>query len=137
MDIRQIQSDHEVLLARMAALRHLADGAMAKDDAIAIVAGIAALGATLQLHLAIEDHLLYPALTRADDAEIASAGRHFQQEMGGLSDAYAAFTGRWRAADDIAAAPERFRRDLHAILDALEARIAREHATLLPLAATL
>lgn len=72
MDIRQIQNDHEVLLARMAALRDLAD-------------------------------------------------------------AY----GRWRAADDIAAAPERFRRDLHAILDALEARIAREHATLLPLAATL
>ena len=137
MDIRQIQSDHDVLLARMAALRGLAEDGVTGDGAAAISAEIAALGATLQLHLAIEDHLLYPALARAADLAVADTGRRFQQEMGGLADDYAAFTRRWSIADDIAATPERFRRDLHAILDALDARIAREHATLLPLAAAL
>ncbi|WP_374556800.1 hemerythrin domain-containing protein [Thermomonas sp.] len=136
MDIRQIQSDHDVLLARMAALRDLV-AAGAAANAVAICAELAALGATLRLHLAIEDNLLYPALARAHDAEVASAGRHFQQEMGGLADDYAAFTRRWCAADDIAAAPERFRQDLETVLGALDARIAREHATLLPLAAAL
>ena len=136
MNTSRIRSDHDALYASMGELRRLVQADVA-GNAAALFAELRKLDATIRLHLAIEDRMLYPALAGASDPQVAAAGRRFQHEMGGLAAAYDDFAARWDSAPRIAAAPGPFGREAADLLDALHARIRHEDRELLPLAEAL
>ncbi|WP_028840123.1 hemerythrin domain-containing protein [Thermomonas fusca] len=136
MNTSSIRSDHEALYASMDELRRLLATGVA-ESADALFVELRKLSATIKLHLAIEDRMLYPALANASDAQVAVIGKRFQHEMGGLAAAYEDFAARWDTTIRIGAEPERFRDEAACLLDALHARIQHEDRELLPLAESL
>ena len=64
----------------------------------------------------------------------SSAAKTFQQEMGGIAEAFAAFVSRWNLPSKIAADPAGFKDDANAIFKALHTRVQRENRDLYPLA---
>lgn len=136
MNTSRIKSDHEVLYAGMDALRRLLKTDVV-GNADALFVELKKINATIRLHLAIEDRMLYPALVNAGDPKIAAIGKRFQHEMGGLAATYEDFAARWDTASRIAAHPQDFGQQLEAMLQALHARIQHEDRELLPLAETV
>ncbi len=136
MNTSRIKSDHDALYASMDELRRLVQADVA-ENAGALFAELKKIDATIKLHLAIEDRMLYPALANASDPQVAAIGKRFQHEMGGLATAYGDFAAHWNTAARIAADPRDFSRQLGTMLDALHARIQHEDRELLPLAESL
>ena len=92
------------------------------------------MGTSIKFHLAAEDATLYPALRAAADPGVAGLGRRYEEEMRGLSGAYAEFSRKWRVCAVIEAAPEQFRSEANTVLKALHERIQRENRELYPAA---
>ena len=136
MKTDRIKSDHDALLGLVGSLRGLVQAGI-PENADAIFGELMKISASIKLHLAIEDRMLYPALAGASDPQVAAVGKRFQHEMGGLAAAYEDFARRWDGATRIAAAPGPFGREAVALLDALHARIRHEDRELLPLAESL
>ncbi|HEY9552305.1 hemerythrin domain-containing protein [Allosphingosinicella sp.] len=84
-------------------------------------------------HLKAEDWVLYPSLLETATPYVAEAARQLIHEMGGLADAYNAYTRQWTA-QAIAADWEGYRRDSAVVIRMLRKRIAREDRELYPLA---
>ena len=80
-------------------------------NASAIAQGIVAMSGTIKLHLAVEDQVLYPALQRGDNAELARMGRQYQSEMTSIASAYDAFARRWNTADGVRRDAQGFRNE--------------------------
>ena len=91
------------------------------------------LSHVLIAHLKAEDWVLYPDLLASDRPYVADAARHLAQEMGGLADAYNAYTRQWTA-QAIAADWKGYRRDSAVVIRMLRKRVAREDRELYPLA---
>jgi hypothetical protein len=109
-----------------------------KPDAIAQHAAklrglIAALSGVLNVHLAMEDGVMYPRLQAHDDPEIRGLAARYVDEMGGLKKTFAEYSRRWNTPEAMRAAPGDFIRESHAVFDALTHRIMREEAELYPL----
>lgn len=90
------------------------------------------LTSALLAHLKLEDWALYPRLIASDDPEVATAGRVFREEMGGLAPAFLDYSDKWNAAT-IQADWAGYCSHTRAILDALFDRLSREDRGLLPL----
>jgi hypothetical protein len=86
----------------------------------------------LVAHLKLEDWALYPRLIESGESQLASAGKAFKDEMGGLAPAFLAYSEKWNA-NTISADWNGYREDTHAILEALTNRLTRENRELLPL----
>ena len=94
---------------------------------------LSALAGKLTVHLAMEDKALYPRLAEAKVETARGLARAFQQEMGGLAQAFANYNQKWQA-DTIKADPGGFARETHAVFAAIGRRIGRENEELYPLA---
>jgi hypothetical protein len=133
MNIEKFKREHVELLAAVTALRELVQAGV-QQHANAIVGQLVAMSSVIKLHLAAEDRVLYPALIGASDPLVAETGKRFQQEMGDLAQAYAAFVSRWNLASKISHDPEGFRSDANDVFKALHLRVQRENRELYPLA---
>lgn len=134
MNIDKFNQEHASLLASVTTMRELVQGGV-QANAEAIVRQLMAMSASVKLHLAAEDRVLYPALANAADPRVAQVGKQFQQEMGGIAGAYSAFASRWNVPARLAADPQGFRDEANAVFKALHQRIQREGQELYPLAA--
>jgi len=85
----------------------------------------------LLLHLAQEDHLLYPTLKRTTDGPTRELAARFEAEMGQLGDIYRRYVTRWSSIA-IAQDWDGFRTDTRSFLAALRRRIRREETELYP-----
>lgn len=83
-------------------------------------------------HLMAEDWMLYPEMLRSPDAAITGKARAFMDEMGGLVDAYKAWSNAWPAGA-VANNWPGFAAATKDLLEALKLRIARENRELYPL----
>lgn len=99
-----------------------------------VAAQLGQLTDLLQLHFALEDRLLYPALMAAPDDLVSATARRFFDEMGDIGPAYTRFAAAWTSPAAIERAPIRFHTQSEAIFTALATRIAHEDAELYPLA---
>lgn len=81
MDVRRFKEDHAAVLAAVANLRRLAKAGV-KENAGAIAKTIVEMSTAIKLHLAAEDRVLYPALLKSTDPQVAQRAREFQDEMG-------------------------------------------------------
>jgi hypothetical protein len=133
VNVDKFRQEHLDLLGAVALLREFVQAGV-PQHADAICKQLLAMAGTIKLHLAAEDRVLYPALAQADDPFVAHVGRKFQQEMGGIAEAFAAFVARWNLASKIAADPAGFKDEANAIFKALHTRVQRENRDLYPLA---
>lgn len=136
MNIDAFKQQHVELLRAITTLRELVQQGV-QEHAETILQLVVSISATIKLHLAAEDRMLYPALGRASDPVITQTGQRFQQEMGGLASAYGAFARQWNLAGKIAGDPQGFRGDANTVFKALHQRVQRENRELYPLAERL
>lgn len=95
-------------------------------DAAPVAIVVRELFGKFGIHLAIEDAALYPKMLAHHDPEVRLAAQSFQNEMGGLKDAFDAYRRRWRGPTAIACEPDAFLAETTAVLAALRRRITRE-----------
>ncbi len=133
MDISRYHRDHARILEQIETLRHLSREGVAANAA-RIGEAIVGMASHVKFHLAAEEQVLYPAMARSADAELAALAERYRGEMRGLSQAFADFVARWRVPARLEAEPEGFRRDANTVLRALFERLQREDAELYPAA---
>lgn len=83
----------------------------------------------VQVHLTMEDHVLYPILIQSISQELSSLALLYQTEMGGIKQGLIKFTQEWTA-EKMKEDPERFALAGIELLSELEARIERENEQL-------
>jgi hypothetical protein len=131
MNIDKFKQQHQHILDSIDALRRLSrDGVDRNAEAIA--QQIVAMSATIKLHLAAEDHALYPSLQRQDDPELARMGQAYQQEMGSIAGAYDGFSRRWNHPAHLRDDADGFRRDANEVLRRVHERMQRENRQFYP-----
>ncbi len=138
VEIERLRDEHRRLLTLAGHLgRHVAGAfphdAKARDDFNAVRIRFRT---ELIAHLKREDWVLYPSLLASGDRELTDTAQNFVDEMGHISDAFAAYSRLWLP-DAIAADWPGYCAATQAVLDALAARIEREDAGLYPLALTV
>ena len=74
MNLDKFKHQHTDILRSIATLRALAQAGV-EGNTSAIAQGIVAMSGTIKLHLAVEDQVLYPALQRGGNVELARLGR--------------------------------------------------------------
>lgn len=131
MNIDRYHHQHADIRSGVSQLRNLVQGGIAAN-AEAIAQALIGMSTTIKFHLASEDAMLYPALNESSDRAVAELGRRYQNEMQGLIGSYTEFSGKWRVASQIAAAPEQFRSEANVVFKALHGRIQREDQELYP-----
>ena len=125
MNIDKFKYQHTDILRGIATLRALAHAGV-EGNATAIAQGIVAMSGTIKLHLAVEDQVLYPALQRGGNAELARMGRQYQSEMESIASAYDAFARRWNTADKVRRGAQDFREQANVVLRKVYERMQRE-----------
>jgi hypothetical protein len=103
---------------------------IADNAAETISMQLARLAGVVNLHLAMEDKALYPALLAHSDATVAATARRFNEEMGSLAATFVAYIKAWPTAAAIKADPVRFSTESKAVFNALSKRIHRENVEL-------
>lgn len=82
-------------------------------------------------HLALEDRFVYPAMQKSPDPHRRAFAAQLQDEIGGLAVIFSDYVAAWNE-DRIVRDWSGFCDQTIAVLDALEARVAREDAFFLP-----
>ena len=125
MNIDKFKHQHVNILGSIATLRRLAHAGVA-HNATEIARLIVTMSSTIKLHLAVEDQVLYPALQRGGNAELARLGRQYQSEMASIASAYDAFARRWNTAEGVRRDAQGFRNEANVVLRRVFERMQRE-----------
>ncbi|NLC36180.1 MAG: hemerythrin domain-containing protein [Alcaligenaceae bacterium] len=131
MDIQRFKHQHVDILQRIDALRKLAHGGI-QTNSHTIAQQVQDLGKVVNLHLAIEDRILYPAVRKTADARIAAMGQAYQEEMKGIANRYIRFTNTWSDPARVAAEPDAFRDAANTVLKMVYQRMQRENREFYP-----
>lgn len=131
MNIDKFKQQHVEIISCISALRALVKSGI-HGNAAELSKLIISMSATIRLHLAVEDKILYPALQRAKDSSLAAMGKEFQDEMNGIASAYLDFARKWNTTPAILRNPEEFRSDANTILKILHDRMHRENVDFYP-----
>ena len=131
MNIDKFKHQHADIMSNISALRRLAQAGVAQNAAD-IARLIVSMSSTIKLHLAVEDQMLYPALQRGDNAELARMGRQYQSEMTSIASAYDAFARRWNTADGVRRDAQGFRNEANVVLRRVFERMQREDREFYP-----
>jgi hemerythrin-like domain-containing protein len=131
VNIDRFKDQHTQILDCITTLRrHTHAGIVEHADQIAQL--IVSMSAVIKLHLAAEDHTLYPALEAAGNGQLAGLGRQFQAEMASIAQAYNGFARRWNTAAQLRADPNGFRAQANQVLRAVFERMQRENRDFYP-----
>ncbi|NML17301.1 hemerythrin domain-containing protein [Azohydromonas caseinilytica] len=131
MNIDRFKDQHTQILDSIAKLRRHAHAGIA-EHADQIAQLIVSMSAVIKLHLAAEDHTLYPALEAASNPQLARLGRQLQIEMASIAADYGAFARQWNTASQVRADPEGFRAQANQVLRTLYERIKHENHDFYP-----
>jgi hypothetical protein len=131
MNIDRFKDQHTQILDSIEKLRCYSHaGIIEHADRIAQL--IVSMSAVIKLHLAAEDHTLYPALEAANNPQLARLGRRFQAEMASIAAAYNAFARQWNTAARVRADPDGFRTQANRVLRTVFERIQCENREFYP-----
>lgn len=92
------------------------------------------LAGKLLVHLAAEDHGLYPKMIESGNPEASATAKKFQDEMGGLKEAFQGYYAKWNGLGKIQTDPGGFISDTQGVFEALGSRVEMENTVLYPLA---
>lgn len=131
MNIDKFKEQHIDILNSIVEMRRLVKDGI-PQNASAISHLVIRISGLIKLHLAREDSHLYPALKLSGE-RLAEIGQRYQDEMGGIANAYMAFSRKWNTPREVHSDPEGFRLEANGIFKALHQRIQRENVELYPL----
>ena len=133
MNLDRYHEQHREIRDQLKALgQWMAPEALAADPGAGRRA-LVTLGAQLNIHLAYEDAALYPPLLRSADPVIQRKTRQYMEEMGGIKATLRGHLQRWVSTQRVEAAPEAFRTETEALLQALQQRLEAEDRDFYPL----
>lgn len=133
MDVDTYYRAHAAIVSEITKLRKLSGNGV-ENNATDIAKTISAMKGRIKHHLESEDKVLYPKLANCDNAELATLGKQYQNEMAGLAEAFEEFSNKWTVADNLSTNPEGFKHDANIVLKGLFERIHRENKELYPAA---
>lgn len=96
----------------------------------AVAQSLAKLAGKLNVHLSMEDKVLYPKLMEHQDPNVKSVANKFVSEMGKIKEVYTQYLNKWPSPESIKKNPAEFINETKGIFDALSKRIQREDAEL-------
>ncbi len=131
IDVAKLREDHVLLMKLVGRL----DAIIARPvppPQVELFALRRELSSVLITHLKAEDWVLYPRLLMSQDRYLAATARVFNQDIGGLANAFAAYSERWNASA-IAVDWTGYCLDSRGIIDGITNRITREDRDLYPL----
>jgi len=131
MNIDKFKHQHIDILSAIAALRTLVQTGI-DNHANDIAQRIIAMSGLIKLHLAVEDRVLYPALTASGNARLARLSQQYQDEMEGIAGAYLAFAAKWNTARQLELEPDAFRAEANQVLKTLYERMKKEDREFYP-----
>ena len=94
---------------------------------------LANLSTELELHLLIEDDILYPVLLKDSKESIRNVAHMFVIELSGLKEAFKKYKAKWANHKTIAKSSESFISETKALVTLLRKRIEKENNELFPL----
>jgi hemerythrin-like domain-containing protein len=94
---------------------------------------LANLSTELELHLLIEDDILYPVLLKDSRESIRNVAHMFVIELSGLKEAFKKYKAKWANHKTIAESLESFISETKALVTLLRKRIDKENNELFPL----
>lgn len=127
------KEQHKDLLAMAGSLQAMLNVQGLSQNADAARKCLGEIAGKLNVHLAMEDQVLYPALLKGASDTSAMAQR-FIDEMGGIKAAFGAYLAAWPGAGVIQKDPQGFISQTKGIIEALHKRIRAEENELYPLA---
>lgn len=130
---KHFRDQHAQLLAMASRLTAIVSERNLEAHPGAARAALEMLAAHLRVHLAAEDHGLYPHMRKSQDPQLRSTAEQFGTEMGGLEQAFTAYAQAWTEGA-IRGDARGFTSATTGVLTALRQRIERENSTLYPLA---
>ncbi|WP_374581678.1 hemerythrin domain-containing protein [Pseudoduganella sp.] len=136
MKVQRFEHDHHEILEGIRQLRKLVASGI-EQNAGPITQLLRTMSASIKLHLAVEDRVVYPAFANSGHNDLAALGRFYQQEMGDLAQKYMAFATRWTLPHRLQADPAGFRAEANSVFKALFLRTKREESELYPAFARL
>ena len=130
MDMDLYITKHRVMQDYLRQLTNLVNGTIDKANAPLIAELINKTTGVLNMHLASEDHFVYPKLLESSDEKIRSITRSYMNEMAGIADSYLAFHKKFNTPSKILADIDEFKRTFKKVRDALLMRMDREEKEL-------
>lgn len=122
-----LRRQHKDLLEIAAEISsHLNSDKLSKD-ANEVRSLLSQLFGKLNVHLTLEDQVLYPQLINHSDEKIKETAKRFVDQMGGIADALKDYKNKWSNAIKIQKAADDFINDTKGIFDALAKRIEKEN----------
>lgn len=131
MNIDRFKQQHRDILGGIDRLRQLSRAGVVRN-ATDIAEGITSLSQLINMHLAIEDRILYPMLQDSDNATLASMGRQYQAEMSDIATPFISFARKWNNATALTHDPDGFRDDANTVLKRIHERMRREDTEFYP-----
>ena len=122
-----LRKQHEEILRSANKILRLVGEDNLVADATQVRTLLANLAGQVGVHLAIEDNAIYPKLLEHPDVVVRQMARTFMDEMGGIREAFAAYTRRWPTSLSIQNSPLDFIEETQALFAALATRIEREN----------
>ena len=126
------REQHVDLAAMASQIKDLSQILRSDEDCINIRGELSRLAGKLTVHLSMEDQGMYPRLKEHADAELKSTAATFAQEMGGISQAFSAYSTKWTGSA-IRADMQGFAAETRTVVDVLLQRIQRENTVLYPM----
>ncbi len=91
------------------------------------------LSAELELHLLIEDDLLYPALMKDSTASIRNVAHVLSNELGGFKETFKRYKAKWIGQETMVESLEAFISETETMATLLRKKIDKENKQLFPL----
>ena len=104
-----------------------------KSKSVELANFLIVISKKINLHLILEDKILYPNLNNHSDIKINQKSKMFMEEMGSIKKEFGLYFNRWGFSTNIDSNPNDFINESHDIFDALSNRIKREEEELFPL----
>jgi len=99
-------------------------------NANAVAQSLAKLAGKLNVHLSMEDKVLYPKLIEHQDPNVKSMANKFIDEMGKIKEVYAQYLNKWSSPEAIKKNPPDFINETKGIFEAISKRITKEDSEL-------
>jgi hypothetical protein len=132
MNLDKLKGQHTDILSSINRLRETVKRGI-PENAVLIAQQLVQMSGVISLHLSMEDRFLYPQVQKHGNAQLASLGRHYQEEMTHIAAAYGEFVKKWNVAAHVAADPEGFRAEANRVLKTVFERMQRENKDFYPI----
>lgn len=130
----RFRTDHANLLTLVEQISTMLNKRELERDASHLRALLSKFLGNLKVHLAMEDHALYPELTVSEDLNLRTTAIRFKNEMGDLKMVVDGYAKRWDKAPTIQTNALEFIQETKKIFAALSKRIDKEDHELYPMA---